>query len=210
MIYSLYMRVFTLRCCLCDRLQVLHSVKQSAMQDTSAAALPHDSDARVFAQLHRCAAASVKATGLTEQPAPLAFIWFLLSMKDRFTAWLRLCCFQRCYGMSIIITTTSQFFRVKEFWMLKCVCSCLPQVPVRCPQSWNRQGTQPLQPASTLLRSDMAESTADRARDRAASITTVPLSDSATERDVQVKMTTGHGSKQPQSQPTKHVLCWKH
>lgn len=62
-----------------------------------------------------------------------------------------------------------------------CMYSSLPQAPFRCPQSWNRQGTHPLQPASALLRSNTAASTADRARDRAASITTVPLSVSARE-----------------------------
>lgn len=53
------------------------------------------------------------------------------------------------------------------------------QEPVSCPQSWNKHGTQPWQPASARLLSDDARSRADRALDMAASRTTVPRSERA-------------------------------
>lgn len=55
----------------------------------------------------------------------------------------------------------------------------LQQEPDSCPQSWNKQGTQPRQPASARLLSDDARSRADRALAMAASRTTVPRSDRA-------------------------------
>lgn len=55
----------------------------------------------------------------------------------------------------------------------------LQQDPEGCPQSWNRQGAQPLQPASDRLLSDDAWSREDRALVIAASKTTVPRSDRA-------------------------------
>lgn len=89
---------------------------------------------------------------------------------------------------------------LKSKSQIKHMCSSLPQAPFRCPQSWNRQGTHPLQPASALLWSDTAASTADRARDRAASITTVPLSDSAAERS---RNRWGQKQVHPSKQPTQ-------
>lgn len=68
--------------CLYRRFQVLHRVEQAALEDASAAALPHDPDAAFGVQLSRKAAVLVERTGLTQSPAPLGLVLKPLSRGD--------------------------------------------------------------------------------------------------------------------------------
>lgn len=72
--------------CLYRRFQVLHRVEQAALEDTSAAALPHDPDAAFGVQFSRKAAVLIVRTGLTQSPAPLCLVLKLLSLSDRITS----------------------------------------------------------------------------------------------------------------------------
>lgn len=78
---TLYMR-------LCSRFQVLHCVKQAALEDTGAATLTHDPDAALLVQLTRWAAMLIVCTGLAQSPTPLSFILKLLGLTDDITAGL--------------------------------------------------------------------------------------------------------------------------
>lgn len=73
---------------LCSRFQVLHGVKQAALEDTGAAALTHDPNAALLVQLTRRTATLVESTGLAQGPAPLGFILKLLGLTDDITAGL--------------------------------------------------------------------------------------------------------------------------
>lgn len=92
----LYIRAWTFLCehthalTLCMRLrsrfQVLHCVKQAALEDVGAAALTHDPDAALLVQLPRWTAMLVVCTGLTQSPTPLCFILKLLGLTNDITA----------------------------------------------------------------------------------------------------------------------------
>lgn len=73
---------------LCCRFQVLHCVQQAALEDTGAAALPHDPDAALLVSFARWAATLIVCTGLAQSPTPLSFIWKLLGLTDDITAGL--------------------------------------------------------------------------------------------------------------------------
>lgn len=59
------MSPLTLRMCLHSWFKVLHRVKQAALEDTSTAALPHDSDAALRVHLTGWTAMLIVRTGLT-------------------------------------------------------------------------------------------------------------------------------------------------
>lgn len=71
-----------------SRFQVLHCVEQAALEDASAAALPHDPDAALRVHLTRWAAMLIVRTGLTQSPAPLCLTLKLLGLTDDLTAGL--------------------------------------------------------------------------------------------------------------------------
>ena len=71
-----------------SRFQVLHCIKQAALEDTGAATLTHDPDAALLFQFPRWAAMLVVCTGLTQSPTPLCFILKLLGLTDNITAGL--------------------------------------------------------------------------------------------------------------------------
>lgn len=80
-----YMYTLTLCMRLCSRFQVLHCVKQAALEDTGAATLTHDPDAGLFVQFTRWAAMLIVCTGLAQSPTPLSFILKLLGFTDDIT-----------------------------------------------------------------------------------------------------------------------------
>lgn len=73
---------------LCSRFQVLHCVKQAALEDTGAATLTHDPDAALLVQFTWWAAMLIVGTGLAQSPTPLSFILKLLGLTDDITAGL--------------------------------------------------------------------------------------------------------------------------
>lgn len=72
--------------CLRGWFQVLHRVKQAALQHAGAAALTHDPDAALILLLAGWAAALIVRTGLAESPTSLSFILKLLGFNDDVTA----------------------------------------------------------------------------------------------------------------------------
>ncbi len=131
----------------------------------------------------------IVCTGLAQGPTPLSFILKLLGLSNNITAGL----WRSTGGGSCQVRQVMrQLMDVLRKHLLKCVIQSdsrmkrtggvifyLQQEPDSCPQSWNKQGTQPRQPASARLLSDDARSRADRALVIAASRTTVPRSDRA-------------------------------